>query len=163
MRTLVLLHGWGASGRLWRGVQAAARDNGRAVLAPAIPRWEAGWLAAISQRAASPGMRPGGLVPGRHAAAGGPGPAPGAGARRRGFGGRASGLLPAAGPPLGPAGGNAAGHAPGLAKRFHEGPERLRPGLPGPGRGSLPGGGRGRVRLPGSPGFPGAGVRLSQG
>ncbi|MGC2694020.1 MAG: alpha/beta fold hydrolase [Desulfobaccales bacterium] len=45
MRTLVLLHGWGASGRLWRGIQAAARDYGRVVLAPAIPRWEAGWLA----------------------------------------------------------------------------------------------------------------------
>ncbi len=46
MRTLVLLHGWGASGRLWRGVQAAAACNsGCAVLAPEIPRWEAGWLA----------------------------------------------------------------------------------------------------------------------
>jgi pimeloyl-[acyl-carrier protein] methyl ester esterase len=45
MRTLVLLHGWGASGRLWRGIVAAARDYGRAVLAPEIPRWEAGWLA----------------------------------------------------------------------------------------------------------------------
>ncbi|MGP8050429.1 MAG: alpha/beta fold hydrolase [Desulfobaccales bacterium] len=46
MRTLVLLHGWGASGRLWGGVQAAAACNsGCAVLAPEIPRWEAGWLA----------------------------------------------------------------------------------------------------------------------
>jgi pimeloyl-[acyl-carrier protein] methyl ester esterase len=46
MRTLVLLHGWGASGRLWRGVQAAAAaDSAPAVLTPEIPRWEAGWLA----------------------------------------------------------------------------------------------------------------------
>ncbi len=46
MKTLVLLHGWGASGRLWRGVQAAAAcDSARAVLTPEIPRWEAGWLA----------------------------------------------------------------------------------------------------------------------
>ncbi len=44
MKTLVLLHGWGASGRLWRGIEATARDYGRAVLAPAIPRWEADWL-----------------------------------------------------------------------------------------------------------------------
>ena len=46
MRTLVLLQGWGASGRLWRGVQAAAAcDSACAVLTPDIPRWEAGWLA----------------------------------------------------------------------------------------------------------------------
>lgn len=47
MRTLVLLHGWGASGRLWRGVEAAAAacDPAAAVLTPEIPGWEAGWLA----------------------------------------------------------------------------------------------------------------------
>lgn len=46
MKTLVLLYGWGASGRLWRGVQtAAACDSTDAVLTPEIPRWEADWLA----------------------------------------------------------------------------------------------------------------------
>ncbi len=51
MRTLVLLHGWGASGRLWRRVQAAAAcDSGRTVLTPEVPRWEAGWLAQYLSR-----------------------------------------------------------------------------------------------------------------
>ena len=44
MKTLVLLHGWGASGRIWQR-QARAFERQYTVLAPQIPRWEAGWLA----------------------------------------------------------------------------------------------------------------------
>jgi pimeloyl-[acyl-carrier protein] methyl ester esterase len=44
MRTLVLLHGWGASGAIWRRQEAAFAPAFR-VLAPDIPAWEAGWLA----------------------------------------------------------------------------------------------------------------------
>jgi pimeloyl-ACP methyl ester carboxylesterase len=44
MKSLVLLHGWGASGRIWQR-QAEAFGPGCTVLAPQIPRWEAEWLA----------------------------------------------------------------------------------------------------------------------
>lgn len=44
MKSLVLLHGWGAAGRIWaRQVTAFAPDH--TVLTPDIPTWEAGWLA----------------------------------------------------------------------------------------------------------------------
>jgi pimeloyl-[acyl-carrier protein] methyl ester esterase len=44
MKSMVLLHGWGASGRIWPR-QAAAFGRDRAVLTPDIAKWEAGWLA----------------------------------------------------------------------------------------------------------------------
>ncbi len=43
MKLLVLLHGWGASGRIWQR-QAAGFGRTCTVLAPRIPRWDAGWL-----------------------------------------------------------------------------------------------------------------------
>ena len=43
MKTLVLLHGWGASGSIWRR-QAAALKGRALVLAPTIPAWEVAWL-----------------------------------------------------------------------------------------------------------------------
>ena len=43
MKSLVLLHGWGASGAIWqRQVEAFGKEC--TVLAPQIPRWDAGWL-----------------------------------------------------------------------------------------------------------------------
>jgi pimeloyl-ACP methyl ester carboxylesterase len=44
MKSLVLLHGWGATGRIWQR-QVAAFGSDCTVLTPDIPRWEAGWLA----------------------------------------------------------------------------------------------------------------------
>jgi pimeloyl-ACP methyl ester carboxylesterase len=44
MKSLALLHGWGAIGRIWQR-QARAFERQGAVLVPQIPRWEAGWLA----------------------------------------------------------------------------------------------------------------------
>jgi len=44
MKSLVLLYGWGASGRIWQR-QAKAFERQGTVLVPQIPRWEAGWLA----------------------------------------------------------------------------------------------------------------------
>jgi len=43
MTTLVLLHGWGASGDAWQPQVAYFQDRAR-VLTPAFPVWEAGWL-----------------------------------------------------------------------------------------------------------------------
>ncbi|MCX5890800.1 MAG: alpha/beta fold hydrolase [Deltaproteobacteria bacterium] len=43
MKTLVLLHGWGASGAIWQRQTLAFGGECR-VLTPGIPRWEAGWL-----------------------------------------------------------------------------------------------------------------------
>jgi pimeloyl-[acyl-carrier protein] methyl ester esterase len=43
MTTLVLLHGWGASGRVWER-QVAAFGHEVTVWAPTIPAWDAGWL-----------------------------------------------------------------------------------------------------------------------
>jgi pimeloyl-[acyl-carrier protein] methyl ester esterase len=43
MKHLVLLHGWGASERLWQR-QVEAFGERYTVLAPRIPRWEAAWL-----------------------------------------------------------------------------------------------------------------------
>ncbi len=44
MKSLVLLHGWGASGRIWRRQVEALGDRGP-VLTPDILSWEADWLA----------------------------------------------------------------------------------------------------------------------
>jgi pimeloyl-ACP methyl ester carboxylesterase len=44
MKSLVLLHGWGASGGIWQR-QAAAFGSDHTVLTPDIATWEAGWLA----------------------------------------------------------------------------------------------------------------------
>lgn len=43
MKSLILLHGWGASGRIWQR-QVEAFGKACTVLAPVIPRWDAGWL-----------------------------------------------------------------------------------------------------------------------
>ncbi len=43
MKTLVLLHGWGAAPAIWRRQVEAFQEHCR-VLAPAIPSWDAGWL-----------------------------------------------------------------------------------------------------------------------
>jgi pimeloyl-ACP methyl ester carboxylesterase len=43
VKTLALLHGWGASGRIWQR-QAEAFAGRAAVLAPDIPVWDANWL-----------------------------------------------------------------------------------------------------------------------
>ena len=43
MTTLVLLHGWGASGRVWEG-QVAAFGHRMTVLTPTAPVWEEGWF-----------------------------------------------------------------------------------------------------------------------
>ncbi len=44
MKTLVLLHGWGATGAIWRR-QSEAFGDAFTVLAPRILEWDAGWLA----------------------------------------------------------------------------------------------------------------------
>ncbi len=43
MTTLVLLHGWGATGAVWQPQVEHFQDRA-AVLTPTIPAWEAGWL-----------------------------------------------------------------------------------------------------------------------
>ena len=43
MSTLVFLHGWGASGRVWEP-QAAAFGDRVTVLRPTIPAWDVGWF-----------------------------------------------------------------------------------------------------------------------
>ena len=43
MKTLALLHGWGASGAIWQR-QAVAFGRECRVLTPEIPRWDADWL-----------------------------------------------------------------------------------------------------------------------
>lgn len=43
MNTLVLLHGWGATGRVWAR-QAAAFGDRVTVLTPPVPAWEVGWF-----------------------------------------------------------------------------------------------------------------------
>ena len=80
MTTLVLFHGWGASGQVWER-QAAAFGPRLTVLTPTVPVWEAGWFADFLRGNAASRLPVGGLVPGGHAAPGGPeppgGPAPG--------------------------------------------------------------------------------------
>lgn len=48
MKTLVFLHGWGASGAAWTR-QAADFAGGFRVLAPDLPAWDPAWLAAYLQ------------------------------------------------------------------------------------------------------------------
>jgi pimeloyl-ACP methyl ester carboxylesterase len=43
MKSLMLLHGWGATEAIWQR-QVEAFGDGYEVLAPRIPRWDAGWL-----------------------------------------------------------------------------------------------------------------------
>ena len=43
MKTLVLLHGWGASGAIWQRQTLAFGGEG-GVLTPEISSWDAGWL-----------------------------------------------------------------------------------------------------------------------
>ena len=43
MKTLVLLHGWGASGAIWQR-QTLSFGGDYRVLTPGIPRWDTGWL-----------------------------------------------------------------------------------------------------------------------
>jgi pimeloyl-[acyl-carrier protein] methyl ester esterase len=44
MNTLVLIHGWGATGRIWQGQVEAFQRRGLRVLAPTLPVWEADFL-----------------------------------------------------------------------------------------------------------------------
>jgi pimeloyl-[acyl-carrier protein] methyl ester esterase len=48
VKALVFLHGWGASGAIWRRQEAAFAGDVR-VLAPTIPAWESGWLSGYFQ------------------------------------------------------------------------------------------------------------------
>jgi pimeloyl-[acyl-carrier protein] methyl ester esterase len=49
MKTLVFLHGWGATGNIWRGQREAFLGPGLTVLTPTLPVWEASWLAGYLQ------------------------------------------------------------------------------------------------------------------
>jgi pimeloyl-ACP methyl ester carboxylesterase len=44
MKTLVLLHGWGATGDIWRSQAEAFVGLGVTVLTPTFPAWEVSWL-----------------------------------------------------------------------------------------------------------------------
>jgi len=44
VKTLVLLHGWGTSGSVWRRQVVAFSELGFRVLAPTLPAWEVRWL-----------------------------------------------------------------------------------------------------------------------
>jgi pimeloyl-[acyl-carrier protein] methyl ester esterase len=52
MRTLVFLHGWGATGNIWRRQIEAFSRQGVMVLTPTIPAWEVPWLASYLQEMA---------------------------------------------------------------------------------------------------------------
>lgn len=45
MNTLVFLHGWGATGNIWRRQVEAFSGLGFVVVTPTFPRWEIAWLA----------------------------------------------------------------------------------------------------------------------
>lgn len=45
MKTLVFLHGWGASGDIWHRQEEAFAGKGLRVLTPTFPAWEIPWLA----------------------------------------------------------------------------------------------------------------------
>ena len=49
MKTLVFLHGWGATGSIWRGQREALDRPGLMVLTPTLPVWEASWLTGYLQ------------------------------------------------------------------------------------------------------------------
>lgn len=44
MKTLVFLHGWGATGNIWRSQREAFSGPGLTVLTPTLPVWEVPWL-----------------------------------------------------------------------------------------------------------------------
>ena len=44
MKTLVFLHGWGATGRIWRHQAEALPRQDTEILTPTLPAWEAAWL-----------------------------------------------------------------------------------------------------------------------
>jgi pimeloyl-ACP methyl ester carboxylesterase len=44
MRTLVFLHGWGATGNIWRRQREAFTGPGVTMLTPTLPAWEVSWL-----------------------------------------------------------------------------------------------------------------------
>ena len=49
MKTLVFLHGWGASGNIWRRQAEFFAGLGVAVLTPTCPAWEVSWLLSYLQ------------------------------------------------------------------------------------------------------------------
>jgi pimeloyl-[acyl-carrier protein] methyl ester esterase len=49
MTTLVLFHGWGASGRVWER-QVAAFGDRLTVLTPTVPVWEVGWFSEFLEK-----------------------------------------------------------------------------------------------------------------
>jgi pimeloyl-[acyl-carrier protein] methyl ester esterase len=49
MKTLVLLHGWGVTGKIWRRQVEAFSGQGLTVLTPTFPAWEVPWLAGYLQ------------------------------------------------------------------------------------------------------------------
>ena len=53
MKTLVLLHGWGADGSVWQK-QASAFGGRLLVETPTIPAWDPAWLAAYLQQYSLP-------------------------------------------------------------------------------------------------------------
>jgi pimeloyl-[acyl-carrier protein] methyl ester esterase len=44
LKTLVFLHGWGATGNIWRRQVEAFSSPGMTVLTPTFPAWEVSWL-----------------------------------------------------------------------------------------------------------------------
>jgi pimeloyl-ACP methyl ester carboxylesterase len=44
MKTMVFLHGWGATGHIWRCQAEALAGPGMTVLTPTFPAWEVSWL-----------------------------------------------------------------------------------------------------------------------
>jgi pimeloyl-[acyl-carrier protein] methyl ester esterase len=54
MKTLVLLHGWGATGNIWRRQVEAFSSRGITLLTPTFPTWEVSWLVDFLQELSLP-------------------------------------------------------------------------------------------------------------
>ena len=116
MTTLVLFHGWGASGRVWQRQTAAFGDR-MPVLTPTVPVWEVGWFAEYLrgldlEECLLVGWSLGGMLLVEALS-----PVDGPAAGRSGPGGGGPGLYAAPGLSLGPAPGRGPGHAPGGYKK----------------------------------------------
>ena len=124
MKHLVLLHGWGASERIWqRQVEAFGEEY--PVLAPRILEWNAAWLDEYLTRlplraSVLVGWSLGGMLLLEALDR-----LKGAGAGCHSPGGGGPGLLSKARPPLGSAGGLSPGHALRSEKRSDPGPDEF--------------------------------------